>query len=574
MKFTSADYTTTKLSGFIIQKGNASETSGDNSFGGGIIFLGTASDDVSLERLRIRNNNAYSGGGGVFIKQVPGGNLKAYLTNCRFEFNTTNGDGGGLSVAEKSVAVLQNCIFYDNDAGGVGGGITTSVSNGTADVSNCTFHANSATGEFIEGATRYGHAIYCSTSMNVHNTIVWGNGSSGLQLDAPDTPSNYFVGVLYSNIQNGGWDGSNNNIAADPLFRDPGNGVLGLLPCSPCIDTGFAGAPAGPGQQLPLLEFDNTDLDEDAADELTPWEFTNFERLVNYRDSSEDPNDWLEMGATEECPGDYDDDGDVDISDLSQFLSQFGSTNCVPPSDCAKANFVCDENDSIGLADLAFLLSKFGTVCSPGYNGFVPDSGSVTIAIAGHDTGGCSVSGFEGEVNDFTFDCMVTIGTSVDDWIGAGIYAVAANNATFRLVPSAGNPPTPGNTEPEKYCTFFGVPRLVSNADRYTNPFPTGAIAGRYSGSGSYVYTTSTMNVAWYDTNTTSNDGPAAIMRLCIDVTNVSGKDTSGGFGSVYFTTGSGGSGDIKVADVTIDVDHKYLDSGSTVLTGAFFVTN
>jgi hypothetical protein len=42
----------------------------------------------------------------------------------------------------------------------------------------------------------------------------------------------------------------------------------------------------------------------------------------------------------------------------------------------------------------------------------------------------------------------------------------------------------------------------------------------------------------------------------------------------VYFTTGSPGSGDLKVADMTFDVEHKYADSGASSVTGSFYVTD
>ena len=62
--------------------------------------------------------------------------------------------------------------------------------------------------------------------------------------------------------------------------------------------------------------------------------------------------------------------------------------------------------------------------------------------------------------------------------------------------------------------------------------------------------------------------------RYRLTIVSVSGANTSGGFGSVYFTTGSPRSGDIKVADMTFDVEHKYADSGSSTLTGSSYVTD
>ena len=86
-------------------------------------------------------------------------------------------------------------------------------------------------------------------------------------------------------------------------------------------------------------------------------------------------------------------------------------------------------------------------------------------------------------------------------------------------------------------------------------------------------YTTTHVDACWYDTDSTSNDGPAAIFRVTIDVSGVSGADTSGGFGAVYFSTGGPSQvGHIKVADFTLCATHTYEFGTLTVLEGEFFV--
>lgn len=201
-------------------------------------------------------------------------------------------------------------------------------------------------------------------------------------------------------------------------------------------------------------------------------------------------------------------------------------------------------------------------------------SGGVTTTVTAYDTSGYSGSGFEGEKHHFVFDVFCTIAESGDDWITSGVSLTAANSATFRLVPSAGNPPTPGDSVPEKYTSFFSEPRGVDASIRFTNPLANGAIAGKYTGgTGAYTYSSTAINAGWYD-NTSSNDGPAAVFRVVINVSSVSGANTGGGLGSVYFTTGSPGSGDIKVADMTFEIGHKYANTASTVTVGAFYVTD
>ncbi|MCC6358906.1 MAG: hypothetical protein IT450_09195, partial [Phycisphaerales bacterium] len=81
------------------------------------------------------------------------------------------------------------------------------------------------------------------------------------------------------------------------------------------------------------------------------------------------------------------------------------------------------------------------------------------------------------------------------------------------------------------------------------------------------------IDASWYDMNTASNDGPAAVFRLVINVENVSGADVSGGLGSVYFSTsGPAQQGDIKVADMTFEPVHAYTHSSSLATTGSFYV--
>lgn len=178
-----ADRVTTKLSGFVIQNGNANGSGDDEDYGGGIFLAGSGVDGgPSLDRLTIRNNKATSAGGGVYCASF---GYWTYLTNCRFEYNSvtsSSGNGGALSTAGTGGVILQNCVFFDNDSAGVGGaiGLTGTVKSFVA---NCTFNANTATGIELDGV-RYGHSIYATELLSVYNTISWGNGTSGLQFDS------------------------------------------------------------------------------------------------------------------------------------------------------------------------------------------------------------------------------------------------------------------------------------------------------------------------------------------------------------------------------------------------------
>ncbi|MCC6360949.1 MAG: hypothetical protein IT450_19590 [Phycisphaerales bacterium] len=270
--------------------------------------------------------------------------------------------------------------------------------------------------------------------------------------------------------------------------------------------------------------------------------------------------------VTTHCPGDVDDDWDTDITDLATLLGNFGSTSA------SREDGDLDDDADVDISDLSLLLGSFGVPCCPSS---IPSplAGTVSISVSGFDTLGYSGGAFAGEKTHFVFDVFTTINDSDDDWTGSAAHLTTSNGATFRLVPSPGNPPEPTSSTPDKYATFFSVPYAVNANSRFYTPFPSGGIAGGSSTSTSYTYSTSTVDAAWYDIDTASNDGPAAVLRVVIDVSAVSGANVTG-FGDVYFTTGSPGSGDIKVADMTFEVAHKYDDSGSTTISGSFYVTD
>ncbi len=76
----------------------------------------------------------------------------------------------------------------------------------------------------------------------------------------------------------------------------------------------------------------------------------------------------------------------------------------------------------------------------------------------------------------------------------------------------------------------------------------------------------------WYD-GVSSHDGPATVMRLVIDVSEVDGADVSEGFGSVYFsTTGKIGKTDILVADLDSGTCTSDSAPSEESLSGSFWV--
>ena len=83
---------------------------------------------------------------------------------------------------------------------------------------------------------------------------------------------------------------------------------------------------------------------------------------------------------------------------------------------------------------------------------------------------------------------------------------------------------------------------------------------------------TITINLGWFD-GASSNDGPATVLRIVIDVSDVDDADVSSGFGSVYFSqSGPVGKDDILVATMTSETATAESAPGMTTLTGNFYV--
>lgn len=269
------------------------------------------------------------------------------------------------------------------------------------------------------------------------------------------------------------------------------------------------------------------------------------------------------------CPGDVDHDYQVGLADLSALLTNYGTA-----SGATRAQGDLDGDGDVDLTDLSALLTVYGLDCCPTDQQPAPSEGDASISVVAFDTSGYSATGFAGESTHFVFDVLIELEEEDDDWTGCGAAVKRANGATFYVISGASNPPTPGSSQPGRYRSFFSVPYAVTASNRFNAPFPSGSIVGAYSPLGtSYVYSTTDLNANWYDTTGSSDDGPAAVMRVTIDVSGVSGADVSGGFGSVYFsTTGPADGNDIKVADFAAAAAHAFDQGQPEALTGAFYV--
>ncbi len=255
-------------------------------------------------------------------------------------------------------------------------------------------------------------------------------------------------------------------------------------------------------------------------------------------------------------------DGRVDLGDLAFLLSAYDTVDTDPLYD-PYPDF--DNDGDVDLSDLAFLLAEYGELWSCPESRGMFGGGSrgatgVTVSVAAYDTSGYSGGGFEGEVDHFVFDLKIEIlDPNDDDWTATGAVDSARNDATFLLSSSP--------TTPDAYATFVAAPWTTLPGSA------TASVAGDYDPPDTtYTFTTTTVNIGWFDT-VESHDGPATVMRLVIDVSEVSGADVSGGFGSVYFSTaGPKAQADILVAELDSGTGSAVGGSSLVALSGEFYV--
>ena len=83
-----------------------------------------------------------------------------------------------------------------------------------------------------------------------------------------------------------------------------------------------------------------------------------------YSNYNLDPGFWYTVKAEplNECEGDFDDDGDVDGSDLAIFAADFGRTNCGSAPPC-EGDF--DGDNDVDGSDLAVFAADFGKTDCP-----------------------------------------------------------------------------------------------------------------------------------------------------------------------------------------------------------------
>ncbi len=578
----------------------------ESDSGGGVFLTSRFQDSVRFVCCKFTRNIASESGGGLFsVDQIvrvldsvfENNRAGADLTTADCNTPVSTGDGGAIHV-ESSEFCLANTVIVGNTASNSAGGLLLDNA-GPVFVTNCVFGGNQTLGnggallnDTVDAYTlnncTFGDNLACanggaihnlSTSLKIHNNIIWSNGAG------PVSDPGSGVDIINTLIE-GGWSGAGSaNIDADPRFADPAAYDFRVARCSPAVS-------AGDPNLLPLALCDPND----GGDPNNPLgvDLTGGPRVI----------DSLDLGAYEfmNCPGDVTGNQMVDLSDLSALLASFGRSSGQPGYEpCAEFN----GDAMVALEDLAELLANFGNDCggcielcsaacsgeeeslgggsgqselAPGAGGGASASSgpAVTLEVDAFDTSGHSSGDFDGETDDFVFDLLITVNESSDDWTSNGGNITTSNGAVLRLAPYDPNDPNSdpeptGAGEPNRYVCFVGVPKPVSAGLRFT--LPGASYAGGFNGGDEFTYTTNEFDVAWFDTSGTSHDGPAAVMRIVIDVSGVSGADTSSGFGSVYYSeTGPAAAGDIEVATFEAATGVASLGGTLTTISGTLYV--
>lgn len=114
-----------------------------------------------------------------------------------------------------------------------------------------------------------------------------------------------------------------------------------------------------------LIQSDVTDVDDGGPAGPIPWDYKKFDRVIPPGPPPTGDPGYVDFGSYEECPGDIDGNGQVDISDLAALLACFGTTACETSSPgCCRCD-IQGCNSAVDIADLSLLLSLFGRTCEP-----------------------------------------------------------------------------------------------------------------------------------------------------------------------------------------------------------------
>jgi predicted outer membrane repeat protein len=233
--------------------------SGNTAAKGGAVF---AASDIVVTGCDFEGNYAQAGGA-LALNIEPGGTAR--IEGCTFSGNKASDKGGaiyakGLGAASSftslhlcsNEAVYGSAIYSQEGSpvwrnilacGNIAGTGGTIAADAAADVFlHVTLSANTSAGQAA------GYMANNNAGINIYNSIIWGNISSGGSLDNIAEPGS-FINFSHTCTQ-GQIEPGAGNINADPLFAEPSARNYQLQPCSPAIDAGTIAA----GKTLPSAD--------------------------------------------------------------------------------------------------------------------------------------------------------------------------------------------------------------------------------------------------------------------------------------------------------------------------------
>jgi len=173
-------------------------------------------EDNVVDGFIIEKGKAQYDGGGVYIRRA-----SPELKNIWLRDNQADRWGGAVYTENGSNPTFSNVLFVNNSAASAGAAV---MASSRATFNNCLWYGNTT--------TDIGGAIYKNNwvSVEVNNSIAWNNQASS------DSDFTFTTGIANSVFADA--DGSNGNIAKDPLFVDAENDIFHLQDGSPAINAG------------------------------------------------------------------------------------------------------------------------------------------------------------------------------------------------------------------------------------------------------------------------------------------------------------------------------------------------
>jgi len=207
-----------------------SVTGPTESLGGAMFATGTFA--LAMDHCVISGNVSEGDGGGLALADGAATITRSIIRDNRAAYN-----GGGLTVGSGIIFHMSDCLIVHNDGGDHGGGINATRPSVALVVQNCTIADNKA----YEGKGVW--AKY-EAVLTLKNSIVWYDAAAQTVF----TQLGGVVNASYSDIKMpvGSTLAGPGNINAEPLFADTAACDYRLATGSPCIDAGDPSTPHDP----------------------------------------------------------------------------------------------------------------------------------------------------------------------------------------------------------------------------------------------------------------------------------------------------------------------------------------